>query len=121
MMSKKEVIGIGLAVVLTASYLGVHFYASNVAEKRVNKAIAKLAKFTDVDDEKVSVDLLGMNVRISKRKWQVKRASSAKKQWLQLSNLSITLNVFPFRYHQQSHNRLDELCVPMIRMMSFNC
>lgn len=64
-MSKKQITGIGIAVVLIAIYLGVRMYASNVAEGKVNEAIAKAANFADIDYKKVSVDLLGMDVRIS--------------------------------------------------------
>lgn len=64
-MSKKQITGIGIAVVLIAIYMGVKMYASNVAEGKVNEAIAKAANVADIDYEKVSVDLLGMDVRIS--------------------------------------------------------
>jgi hypothetical protein len=64
-MSKKQIIGIGVAVLLIGIYLGIKMYVSNVAEKRVNEAIAKAADFVDIDYKKVSVDLLGMYVRIS--------------------------------------------------------
>lgn len=68
-MSKKKLIVICIAVVLTvvliAVYFGVKFYASNVAEKKINEAIAKVVNFVDVDYKKVSVDLFGMNARIS--------------------------------------------------------
>ena len=64
-MSKKQITGIGIAVVLIAIYMGVKMYASNVAEGKVNEAIAKAANFADIDYKNVSVDLLGMDVRIS--------------------------------------------------------
>jgi hypothetical protein len=64
-MSKKQITGIGIAVVLIAIYLGIRMYASNVAEGKVNEAIAKTANFADIDYKNVSVDLLGMNLRIS--------------------------------------------------------
>lgn len=64
-MSKKQIIGICIAVVLIGIYLGIKMYASNVAKERVNNAIAKAANIVDVDYKKVSVDLLGMDVRIS--------------------------------------------------------
>ena len=64
-MSKKQITGIGIAVVLIAIYAGIKMYASNVAEGKVNEAIAKAANFADIDYKKVSVDLLGMDVRIS--------------------------------------------------------
>ena len=40
-------------------------YAANVAEAKVNDAIAKVANFADIDYKSVSVDLIGMDVRIS--------------------------------------------------------
>jgi hypothetical protein len=64
-MSKKQITGIGIFVVVIAIYMGVKMYASNVAEGKVNEAIAKAANFADIDYKKVSVDLLGMDVRIS--------------------------------------------------------
>lgn len=64
-MSKKQITGIGIFVVLITIYTGVKMYASNVAEGNVNEAIAKAANFADIDYKKVSVDLLGMDVRIS--------------------------------------------------------
>jgi len=64
-MSKKQITGIGIAVLLIAIYFGVKMYASNIAEGKVNEAIAKAANFADIDYKKVSVDLLGMNIRIS--------------------------------------------------------
>ncbi len=64
-MKKKYIIGISIVVVLIAIYFLITMYASKVAEERVNLAIAKVANFTAVDYKKVSVDLLGMNVRIS--------------------------------------------------------
>ncbi|MDY6972890.1 MAG: hypothetical protein SV775_11230 [Thermodesulfobacteriota bacterium] len=64
-MSKKHMTGISIVVVLIVIYLGVKMYASNVAEGKVNEAIAKAANFADIDYGKVSVDLLGMDVRVS--------------------------------------------------------
>lgn len=64
-MSKKQITGIGIAAVLIAIYFGVRMYASNVAEGKVNEAIAKAADFADIDYKKVSVDMLGMDVVIS--------------------------------------------------------
>jgi len=64
-MSKKQITGISIVVVLIAIYFGVKMYASNVAEAKVNEAIAKAANFADIDYKNVSVDLLGMDVRIS--------------------------------------------------------
>lgn len=64
-MSKKQIIGIGIVVVLIAIYSGIKIYASNIAEEKVNEAIAKVAIFADIDYKKVSVDLISMDVRIS--------------------------------------------------------
>ncbi len=64
-MSKKQIISIGIVVVLIAIYSGIKIYASNSAEKKINEAIAKAAVFADIDYKKVSVDLIGMDVRIS--------------------------------------------------------
>lgn len=64
-MSKKQIIGIGVAVLLIAIYFGVEMYASNVAERKVNEAIANAVYFADIDYKRVSFDLFGMDVRIS--------------------------------------------------------
>ncbi|MCD6185785.1 MAG: hypothetical protein J7K84_08375, partial [Deltaproteobacteria bacterium] len=64
-MNKKQITGICIAVVLIAIYIGIKTYASNVAEENVNNAIAKAANFADIDYKKVSIDLPGMDVRIS--------------------------------------------------------
>ena len=62
---KKIVVGIGVVVVLIAVYFGVKIYAENIAEKKVNEAIAKAAVFSDIDYKNVNVDLLSMDVRVS--------------------------------------------------------
>jgi hypothetical protein len=64
-MSKKQITGIGITVLLIAIYIGFKMYASNIAEGNVNEAIAKAANFADIDYKKVSVDLFGTDVRIS--------------------------------------------------------
>jgi len=64
-MTKKQITGIGIAVLLIAIYFGVKMYASNVAEDKVNEAIAKAANFADIDYKKVSVNLLGLDLRVS--------------------------------------------------------
>ena len=64
-MNKKQITGICIAAVLIAIYLGTKMYASNVAEEKINETIAKASSFADIDYKKVSVDLLGMDVRIS--------------------------------------------------------
>jgi len=64
-MSKKLITGIGIVMLLVAIYFGIKMYASNVAEGKVDKAIAESANFADIDYKKVSVDLLGMDVTIS--------------------------------------------------------
>lgn len=64
-MSKKQITGIGIAVVLIAIFIGIKMYAANVAEAKVNEVIAKAANFADIDYKNVSVDLIGMDVRVS--------------------------------------------------------
>lgn len=64
-MGNKKKIAFGiLIVVLIAVYVGAKAYANNVAEKKVNKAIGKVAYFVDVDYKKVSVDLWGLATHI---------------------------------------------------------
>lgn len=64
-MSKKQITGISIIVVLIAIFIGLKMYAANVAEAKVNEAIAKTANFADIEYKNVSVDLIGMDVRIS--------------------------------------------------------
>jgi hypothetical protein len=66
-MSKRQIIciGIGMVGVFVAVYVGITWYVSNIAESRVNEAIAKAADFADIDYRKVDVDLPWMDVRIS--------------------------------------------------------
>lgn len=64
-MGKKQIAGISIVVLLTAVYFGAKMYAASIAEAKVNEAIAKAGKFADIDYDNVSVDLLGMNVRVS--------------------------------------------------------
>jgi hypothetical protein len=64
-MSKKQITGISIIVVLIAIFIGLKMYAANVAEAKVNEAIAKSANFVDIEYKNVSVDLIGMDVRIS--------------------------------------------------------
>lgn len=64
-MNKKQITGISIAVALIAIYFGIKMYASSVAEGKVNESIAKVTNFADIDYKSVSVDLLGMDVRIS--------------------------------------------------------
>ena len=64
-MEKKQIAGISIAVLLATVYFGAKMYAANVAEAKVNEAIAKAGKFADIDYDDVAVDLLGMNVRVS--------------------------------------------------------
>jgi len=65
MSNKKKIIGGILIVVLIAVYVGLKTYAGNIAKKRVNKAIGKVANFVDVDYDNVSVDLIGLNPHIN--------------------------------------------------------
>lgn len=64
-MSKKQITGISIVVALIAIFIGVKMYAANVAEAKVNKAIEKVANFVDIDYKNVSIDLIGMDVRVS--------------------------------------------------------
>lgn len=64
-MSKKQILGIGVLVALIAVYTGAKMYASGIAQAKVDKAIAKATDFADIDYKKVSVDLFGMDVKIS--------------------------------------------------------
>ena len=42
-MRKKQIVVIGIAVLLIAVYVGIKIYASSVAEKKINMAVAKIA------------------------------------------------------------------------------
>lgn len=64
-MGKKLITGISIVVLLVAIYFGIKMYASNVAEGKLDKAIAEAANFADIEYKKVSVNLLGMDVKIS--------------------------------------------------------
>jgi len=64
-MKKKQIVGIGAVVVLIAMYVGIKTYASSVAEEKIDIAIASIANYADVDYKNVSVDLFGLDVRIS--------------------------------------------------------
>ena len=64
MVNKKKIILVILIVLLISVYVGVKAYAEKVAEKEVDIAIGKVAKFVDIDYEKVSVDPLGLNTHI---------------------------------------------------------
>ncbi len=65
MQNKKKIVVGVLIVVLIAVYVGVKTYAGRVAERKVNKAIGKVANYADVSYGKISVDLLGLNTRIN--------------------------------------------------------
>lgn len=66
-MTKKQMMIIGsvLVAVAVASLIGFRIYASSVAEENLNRYIAQLTHFVDVDYEDVSVGLFGMDVSIS--------------------------------------------------------
>lgn len=64
-MSKKQRFIIGVVVVLIGMYIGFKVYASNEAEKSIDKAIADASTYASIDYKNVSVDLLGFNVHIS--------------------------------------------------------
>jgi len=59
------IIGSVLVAVAVASLIGFRIYASSVAEENLNRYIAQLTHFVDVDYEDVSVGLFGMDVSIS--------------------------------------------------------
>ena len=52
-------------LLLLLIYFGIKSYASNIAEKEINKAIGEVSKFVNVNYKSVGVDLFGMDVRIS--------------------------------------------------------
>lgn len=64
MANKKKIILGFLIVLLISLYIGVKAYAEKTAKKEVDIAIGKLNDFANVDYEKVSVDLLGLNAHI---------------------------------------------------------
>ncbi|MEE4359679.1 MAG: peptidoglycan-binding protein [Desulfococcaceae bacterium] len=64
-MKKTVFISIAVIFVFTGIYFGVKTYASNEAEKKINLALEKNAGIIDLDYKDVSVDLIGMDVRIS--------------------------------------------------------
>lgn len=64
-MKKKQIVGIGVAIVLIAMYVGIKIYASSVTEEKIDIAIASIANYADVDYKNVSVDLFGLDVHIS--------------------------------------------------------
>lgn len=64
-MKKKQIVGIVVAVVLIAMYVGFKMYAANVAKKKIDTAISNIVNFADVDYKNVSVDLFGFDVHIS--------------------------------------------------------
>ncbi len=64
-MGKKQIIGIGVLIVMVAIYAGVKIYASSIAAEKVDKAIVKVSDYADIDYKKVSAELLGMDVKIS--------------------------------------------------------
>ncbi len=66
MGTRKKIIAGILIVILVAGYIGVKAYVTSAAEERVNRAIAGMAGFVDVDYKKVSVDLFGSTVHIRK-------------------------------------------------------
>ncbi len=62
---KKVGIGILVVLVLIGIYAGIKTYSSKVAEEKLNELISKYASDAGIGYNKVSVDLLGSNVRIS--------------------------------------------------------
>lgn len=64
-MKKKQIVVVGIILVLVGAYLGAKAYATKVARAKVDKAIANMAAYADVDYGNVSVNLFGMNVKVS--------------------------------------------------------
>ncbi|NOQ34387.1 MAG: hypothetical protein GQ569_00645 [Methylococcaceae bacterium] len=62
---KKLIIGIATIVVLTGGYAGAKVYASQIAEKKIEKAVTKASKYAQINYENVSVNLLNQGVHIS--------------------------------------------------------
>lgn len=52
-------------LLFVAIYFGITNYASNLSEKEVDKMIVTVSPFVEVDYKSVSVDLIGLDVRIS--------------------------------------------------------
>ena len=63
----KKIVGvifIGILVGLAAAYYGAKSHATDVAEKKVNRAIAKAANFADIDYRKLEVNIFSKEARI---------------------------------------------------------
>lgn len=60
-MKKKLLIGCSVFVALIGIYAGVKLYASFIAGKRVNDAIAEVSDFVQITYEDVDVDLIGFD------------------------------------------------------------
>ena len=63
-MKKKLWLLIAVLLLLLV-YFGIKSYASNIAEKEIDKLLDKVSEFVNVNYQSVSVDLFGMDVRIS--------------------------------------------------------
>ncbi|MCP3944075.1 MAG: hypothetical protein GY710_21715 [Desulfobacteraceae bacterium] len=63
-MKKKLIVGIGVIFVLTVGYLGIKMYAANVAEAKIDDAIASVADYADMNYKNASVGLFDKNVHI---------------------------------------------------------
>ena len=64
-MAKKRWLIAVAAVVLAAIYVMATMYASNMAERKVNDAIVKIAKFADIEYKSVRADIFGNEVHVS--------------------------------------------------------
>lgn len=58
------IVFVGILIGLAAAYYGAKSHATGVAEKRVNRAIAKAANFADIDYRKLEVNIFSKEARI---------------------------------------------------------
>ncbi len=64
-MGKKTKIGIiSLIILLIGVYFGLKAYAAHVAEENINRTVNRASGFVDMDYQKVSVDLFGLDTHI---------------------------------------------------------
>ncbi len=64
-LKNKLIVGIGSAVVLVSTFIGVKIYASNIAEEKLDMAIENIADHAAVDYGSINVNLLKLDVNIS--------------------------------------------------------
>lgn len=58
-------LSVSTVVVLIVTYFGISFYASSIAEERVNHALVKAADFVVVDYKNVRANLLATEIRVT--------------------------------------------------------